>query len=206
MYALRHKIDIQPRLETGTLVMTWRKVCLCYCDCSCVKQREMGYIHFCCCDKTLTKTNLGRKKFISFLTLRLQSSTEDGQDRNTSEALAVETIESRCLLACSLRLMLSYLPYTAQVHLPRKGTTHSGLGPPTLISNQENIPQTCPQANLMEEILNWGSPFPDDLVGIKLKINTKQDTGRSVLTQKHLPRQNTSPSLWGNSRDKILCH
>lgn len=40
--------------------------------------------------------------------------------------------------------------YTAQTQLPRDGNAHSGLDPPTSISNQENDPQTCPQASLME--------------------------------------------------------
>lgn len=47
-----------------------------------------------------------------------------------------------------------------QDHLPRDGTTHSKLGPFTSIINQENVLQTCQQANLMEVFLYWLSLFP----------------------------------------------
>jgi hypothetical protein len=36
---------------------------------------------------------------------------------------------------------LSLLSYPTQHHLPRGGTTYSGLGPPISISNQENVPK-----------------------------------------------------------------
>lgn len=48
---------------------------------------------------------------------------------------------------------LSLLSYLALNHLLRCGTL-SGQGPPTSIINQENPPRTCPQANLMEVILD----------------------------------------------------
>ena len=44
----------------------------------------------------------------------------------------------------------SLLSYTAQDHLPRGDTIHSGLSPPTSIADQENAPYTCLQASLME--------------------------------------------------------
>ena len=34
--------------------------------------------------------------------------------------------------------------------LAQGGSAHSVLGPPTAISNQENVPQTCPQTNPMQ--------------------------------------------------------
>lgn len=40
--------------------------------------------------------------------------------------------------------------FYTQGHLPRSGTAHRELGPPTSITNLENALQTCPQANLME--------------------------------------------------------
>lgn len=46
-----------------------------------------------------------------------------------------KTTEERCLLACSSQ---SVQPR----HAPRGSTAHSGLGLPTSIINQENIPQT----------------------------------------------------------------
>jgi hypothetical protein len=39
--------------------------------------------------------------------------------------------------------MLSYIPYTAQTHLPRDGTAHSGLHAPTSI-NKAMFPWTWP--------------------------------------------------------------
>lgn len=36
-----------------------------------------------------------------------------------------------------------------QGHLCKGGTTHSELGPPALITNQENTLQTCPRGNLL---------------------------------------------------------
>lgn len=37
-------------------------------------------------------------------------------------------------------------------HLPKAGTTHSELGPPTSITEQENAPHICLQVSLMEAI------------------------------------------------------
>lgn len=62
----------------------------------------------------------------------------------------LEVQTTKTLLAGSLRLTVSCLPYTAQAYLPRDGTTHSGLGPSISIFNQETTSKTCPQANLME--------------------------------------------------------
>lgn len=38
------------------------------------------------------------------------------------------------------------------VHLPRDGTAHNGLGPPTSISHQENVLQECAQADQIKAI------------------------------------------------------
>ena len=46
--------------------------------------------------------------------------------------------------------LFTLLSYTIQDFLRRCGTTHSGLGPPTLIINQENAPEACPQGDLGE--------------------------------------------------------
>lgn len=47
---------------------------------------------------------------------------------------------------------LSQLPYTAQVHLPRAGTTHSELDRPTSIINQESSRLAGLQASLMKVV------------------------------------------------------
>jgi hypothetical protein len=55
------------------------------------------------------------------------------------------------LLACFPDL-LSLFSYTTQDYLPRGGTTHSGLGPPTSIINQDSVPHICPQASPIETV------------------------------------------------------
>ena len=42
---------------------------------------------------------------------------------------------------------------SAQAHLTRTGSTHTGLGPPQSISKPDNALQTCLQTNLIEAIL-----------------------------------------------------
>lgn len=42
------------------------------------------------------------------------------------------------------------LPTQPQAHLIRGGNTYSELGPPISISGQENAPQTCSRASLVE--------------------------------------------------------
>lgn len=50
---------------------------------------------------------------------------------------------------------LSLLSYSSQDHLPKDAKADSGLGHPTPIINQENIPQTClPTGQMTEEALS----------------------------------------------------
>lgn len=52
------------------------------------------------------------------------------------------------------RDLLSYHSYTVQYHLPAQCCTCPQWDTlPLLINNKENVPQTCLQANLMEEVL-----------------------------------------------------
>lgn len=44
-------------------------------------------------------------------------------------------------------------------HLPRADIIHSGLGSPISVINQESVPQTCLQANWMEEQCLLGFPL-----------------------------------------------
>lgn len=53
--------------------------------------------------------------------------------------------------------LFSLLSYTTQDYLPKKGITHSVLGPPTSIIDQENAPQICLQATWWRYCLNWAS-------------------------------------------------
>lgn len=68
-------------------------------------------------------------------------------------------MEESCLLACSSWL-LNFPSYTTEDHLTSSATSHSELDPPTLIINQENAPQSCLQANLMEAVSQLKSLFP----------------------------------------------
>lgn len=51
-----------------------------------------------------------------------------------------------CGLLFSFQAHLQLPFYIGQAHLPKDGTTHSGLGSSASISNLENVPQTHPQA------------------------------------------------------------
>lgn len=53
---------------------------------------------------------------------------------------------------------MAHLAYTTQDHLPKGGTTHSKLGPPTSIINQGNAPCAYPQANLNGSIFSIEDP------------------------------------------------
>jgi hypothetical protein len=86
-------------------------------------------------DKTLAKANLGRKGFIS--SYRPKSIVEGSQGRMSGKSRG-RNHEEKGPHSASL-LHFSY------IHIPKDGTSHSGLEPPTSISNQENVPQTCPQ-------------------------------------------------------------
>lgn len=63
-----------------------------------------------------------------------------------------------CFLPCSQAI--SSLSYTIQTHPPRDDAAHGGRDPPSSISSQENVPQTGPQANLMEAVPRLRSPLP----------------------------------------------
>lgn len=71
------------------------------------------------------------------------SITEGDQGRNLEVGAEAEAIEELRLLVCSTRRPSCYLPlFTDAMEdpLPRDGTTHSGMGPPMSIINQENAP------------------------------------------------------------------
>lgn len=84
------------------------------------------------------------------------------------------------LLACSPGFLI-YLSYIAQAHLPRHGITHSRLGLPVSISNQENASQMCLLAyltgNSSVEILSSGLY----LVCIKLSASNHLGYSKALL-------------------------
>lgn len=58
------------------------------------------------------------------------------------------------LLDGSRWLRLSWLSSTVQAQLPRDGTTHRVLGPPTAVISQGSLSQTWLQASLIEAVLH----------------------------------------------------
>lgn len=58
--------------------------------------------------------------------------------------------------------LVRLLAYTTEKHLPRSGTVPSGLALPTSSINQEIVPQTCLQVNLIDAFFNQDSFFPHD--------------------------------------------
>lgn len=75
---------------------------------------------------------------------------------------------------------------------PRDHTTHSGLSPPTLVGNQENAPQTCSKANLMETILQlryhlWNQGWESKLAFKTFKAGT-QAVCQNIFTVKSRER------------------
>jgi hypothetical protein len=69
--------------------------------------------------------------------------------------------EAEAMEECCVQGSLTLLAFLDNPGPPAQGgITHSGLDPPTSILNQENVPRTCPQAELMEAIPCLRSPFP----------------------------------------------
>jgi hypothetical protein len=96
-----------------------------------------------------------------------------------------EAMEGCCLLACSHGL-LSLLLHPTQDHLLIHGFTHSELGLFTAIVNQENVPQTCPQANPRGLFSGEALSFQMALTCVKLTKTDKSITpGKSQLLVSH---------------------
>lgn len=81
---------------------------------------------------TIDNSNL-RKGFLS--PYSLQFIIEGSQSRNSRQELHAETIEKGTFYWVASSALLSLLYHVAETHLPRADTTHSGLGPPTSVSN-----------------------------------------------------------------------
>ena len=88
----------------------------------------------------MTKGNLGRK---AFMFRAFKSIIQGRQGRNSKELK--QNPQGNAIYWLTSSGLLNFLSDAAQDYLPRDSATHSGLGPPTTISNQENIPQTIPQ-------------------------------------------------------------
>lgn len=77
---------------------------------------------------------------------RSQSIIEESQEFKWE--LETETMEELCMLACSHSGYVSFLSQP-QTTIFLNDATHSGLGPPASIHNQDNVPCTYLQANLI---------------------------------------------------------
>lgn len=80
-----------------------------------------------------------------------------------------ETLDE-CFLLLPSSGLLGYFPYTTQDPQLRGATAHCRLGLPPSVSNPENPPQTCPQAN-QEATLELRLPLPS-CVQLTTKIPT----------------------------------
>lgn len=106
----------------------------------------LGLVYFAVINKTLTKTYLGRKDFP--LAHMIKSIIEGSQCRNLEVGTEAEVMKEQCLLD-AFHGLLSLFSWVTKDHLPVGGSVHSGLSPPTLTINQENVPQTCPQDTIL---------------------------------------------------------
>lgn len=81
--------------------------------------------------------------------------SEGRQDRNSRREYEAGKAGTEGKTAEVLHMDLFSLcrwSYLSHDHLQRAGTTHTGLAPPASMINQDNGPQTCLQAILMQEV------------------------------------------------------
>ena len=109
----------------------------------------LSWLAFDCCDRTLTKTNTGRKGVFYLTSSRSQFITEGSQGKSLGQRSG--GMEKHSLLACAPGLCSACFLYN--IEPPAQGWhPHSGLGPPISLINQENASQTWPQASSTEKI------------------------------------------------------
>lgn len=97
-------------------------------------------LFLCYYDWTLTKKQLEEERVSLAYTFRSQSMIREAKGRTWGR-------DQRGMLFPALLspLWLSQLSKTIQNHLPRGGTAHPGLGPPTLVINQASLMEAIPQ-------------------------------------------------------------
>jgi hypothetical protein len=78
--------------------------------------------------------------------------------RDLGVGTEAEAMEECCLPSCSL-----WVAQPAYGPSPRCGISHSGEDPPISIIHQENVPQACPEASLMETFSQLRFPLPSRL-------------------------------------------
>jgi len=104
-----------------------------------------------CCDKHYKPKQLEEEKGLFQLLVYnpwWEADQELKQGKNLEAGIEAEVIKECCLLACSL--------WFAQ--LSKINHTHSNLNPSASSTNQENAPQACPEASLVEAFSSTGVP------------------------------------------------
>ena len=87
----------------------------------------------------MTKSNLGKKEFISFTCPHHSPSLKEVrarvQSRNLEAEIEAETMEEYYFTGLLPMAYSKLLSYTTQDHLSRGGTAHNKMSPPTLVIN-----------------------------------------------------------------------
>lgn len=90
----------------------------------------------CCCDKHLKQKQLGEVRVGSQSILKGSQGRNSKSSAPTGKLPEVMSWKNAACGAC-FQPHVQLLSYAAQAHMPRHSPAHSGLGPPTSISNQE---------------------------------------------------------------------
>lgn len=77
-----------------------------------------------------------------------------------SKCSLLSLYNAACMYASGMTTWYWITNWRPLFHLPRITAVHSGFGPHTSISNQGNSPRTCPEASLMEVILQLRIHLP----------------------------------------------
>lgn len=126
----------------------------------------MSLFAFCCCVKTLTGSNYGKKRFISYYTSRSHSITEGSQSSNSNRTWSRNREVS--LLTGLLPMTSAQSPfYTTQDFLPKGCTTH--INQPLRRFFYEHRPVRS------GESLRWVPLLPMTLGCVKLTIRANRE-------------------------------
>lgn len=104
--------------------------------------------------------NLGEERVISAYNFRPYFITEEIQGRNLEIGTDAEDMEGHCSLAWS-SWFAQHPFWNHPESAIQGGTIHSRLGPTITTINEENIPQACCQANLMELFSQLNFPLSE---------------------------------------------
>ena len=120
------------------------------------------------------QSNKGKERIFCFIIPHCSLSFRKGKAR-----LEAETIKKSCLPYYSPGSRSSGFPMPFRTICLRSSNTHTGLGPPSSMNNQDNPTQTCPWASLILAIPELRHPSQTTLGHVILTVKTKQNTGNS---------------------------